>query len=397
MVAALFGCGALETSVNRSAIKDVDSNYLLNKYAEKIVGKFELFSSEDFKDYPEVQIYSSNLFATVGRLDKSQGYSFYLPEDNYILYLAPRGGGWQRLDFSVKGGETISYRVDKIGQQPSRVASVPNHVRILSSGSLYFYSQIEAHKKKLLLARQPNFEISYDEPRNGAITISLDIKKKPEIDRLYINGIDKSGLLAGERVAAIERVVDGDNKFVVKIVSKQGYESVKTVMVSVLSERQKMAIAERAQQEKTRIEREEFARKAEEERIAREGDGSPDDLLCKKYGLKPQSSGYAECRMRIDLAKTESKRQQEQYERAQAEHSRQIAAIEKEQERQRAMRQLELGLRMMGGQSIGSALNSVGTGMPIAPTPPVPTNQIITLPGGKVINCTTMIAVTNCF
>lgn len=204
-------------------------------------------------------------------------------------------------------------------------------------------------------------------------------------------------MLAGERVAAIERVVDGDNKIVVKIVSKQGYESVKTVMVNVLSERQKMAIAEKAQQEKIRIEREESARKAEEERIAREGDGSPDDLLCKKYGLNPQSIGYAECRMRIDLAKTESKRQQEQYERAQAEYSRQIAAIEREQERQRAMRQLELGLRMMGGQSVGSALNSLGTGMPIAPTPPSPTNQIIRLPGGKVINCTTMIAVTNCF
>jgi len=148
---------------------------------------------------------------------------------------------------------------------------------------------------------------------------------------------------------------------------------------------------------KIQQERNETIVKKEEERIAREGDLSPDDLLCKKYGLKPQTNGYAECRMRLDFAKAESIKQQQQYEREQAAYQEQMAGIQKERERQRAMKQLELGLRIIGGQSPVDAVNSVGTGAPIAPRAPTPTNQTITLPNGRMINCSTFGTMTNCF
>lgn len=135
----------------------------------------------------------------------------------------------------------------------------------------------------------------------------------------------------------------------------------------------------------------------EREQSSSGGVNDESDLLCKKYGLKPQSSGFAECRMRIDFAKAESKRQQEKYEREQREYDRKLAAIEKEKERRRSAALLELGSRMMGGQSPINALGSLGTGAPIAPARPSPINQTITLPGGRMINCSTTGTITNCF
>ena len=392
----LFGCGVMDTSVNQTAIKYVEPNSLRSLYTGKVVGKLEFFAGEDFKGDPQVQIYAVGLFAIVGRIDKGEGYAFYLPENDYKLYLAPKGGSWHALEFSIKGGETIAYRLDKVGQKPSQVPSMPKEVKVLSSGSLYYYDEIMAQNRKTILSKEPNFEISH-ETKNRVSVIKLDIKKQSEIDKIYVNGIDKTDLLGKERLEFIEDLSDGVNEFGIRVVNKQGYASFKKLSITVLSEAQKIEIAERDKQEKVRREKEELSRKLEEERILREGDGSPDDLLCKKYGLNPLVTGYAECRMRIDFAKAETKRQHEQYERAQAEYDRQVAVVENERERQRALRQLELGLRMMGGQSPVSALNSLGTGMPIAPTRPSPINQTITLPGGKMINCTTLGPVTNCF
>ena len=64
------------------------------------------------------------------------------------------------------------------------------------------------------------------------------------------------------------------------------------------------------------------AKKAEEARIVREGDGSPDDVSCKKYGLVPQTQGYAECRMRLDLSRKESQARSASIERAKDEDLR---------------------------------------------------------------------------
>jgi len=132
------------------------------------------------------------------------------------------------------------------------------------------------------------------------------------------------------------------------------------------------------------------------ESASQKGDGSADDQTCQRYGFQPASSGYAECRMKIDLARQEATRDQARYERELASYNQRVADLKREQDRQRAMRQLELGLRMMGGQPIGEAARSVGTGAPITPPAPPIQNQTIILPGAQPIHCTTVGSITNC-
>lgn len=40
----------------------------------------------------------------------------------------------------------------------------------------------------------------------------------------------------------------------------------------------------------------------EKARIARDGDGSPDDIKCQKFGFKPGTTGYADCLLKLNLA-----------------------------------------------------------------------------------------------
>ena len=122
-----------------------------------------------------------------------------------------------------------------------------------------------------------------------------------------------------------------------------------------------------------------------------------DENTCRSYGFKVNTQGYANCRMQIDLARQESLNQQKKYEQDKAAYDQQMSEIAKERERQKSMRQLELGLRMLGGQSPASALSSLGTNAPIAPTPPMPVNHTIVTPAGRMINCTTTGTLTNCF
>lgn len=129
---------------------------------------------------------------------------------------------------------------------------------------------------------------------------------------------------------------------------------------------------------------------------AQQSDGSEDDRTCQKYGFHPGANAYAECRMKIDMARQEAARDHQRYERELAAYNQKLAEAKREQERQRNLRQLELGLRMMGGQSVGDAARSVGTGAPITPPRPAIQNQTIILPGSRPIHCSTVGTVTNC-
>ena len=150
--------------------------------------------------------------------------------------------------------------------------------------------------------------------------------------------------------------------------------------------------AERAQAQRL------AAQKVEQARIAKEGDGSADDLLCKKYGFKPSTQGYASCRMQIDMAKQELQRQRAIYEEQQRQYQ---AAQEAAQEAARKRRQSDfmigMGLRMMGGQNASAAAIDQAVGAPMAvPSMPSPT-RVYTLPNGTTMTCTTTGSHTNCF
>jgi hypothetical protein len=116
----------------------------------------------------------------------------------------------------------------------------------------------------------------------------------------------------------------------------------------------------------------------------------PDDATCKKYGFKPKSSEYASCRLQIDQAKQDAKRQQAQF----AEQQKQYEAQLEEQKRQRKIASGIALMQMGAGLSSGAynANNAYGA----LPTPPNP-NRTYVLPGGKMMNCTTTGSVTQCF
>jgi len=394
----ISGCASLP-SIYPNAFKYFEPEELSNRYEKREVGKVEIFTGQNFNERSNVHIYSTDLNVNIGYIGENEGYVFYLPENSYRFWLSTGTTKLVSEVFDIKGGETITYRWDKVGQKPIRVSSMPNEIKVLSKGSPYYSGQLDARLFQIGRERQPKFEYKYNEPTNGNIKLTIKILSTNSIQIFQVNGIDKMELLDGGNyvVELFEKVKVGYNDFQIKIVNKQGYEAVEYFNVRVYSEKEKIELAENARLERLKIEREALAKKLEEERIAKEGDGSPDDLLCKKYGLKPQTYGYAECRMRVDFAKAESKRQQQQYEREQAEYERQLAAIETEKQRMRGFAFLELSSRMLGGQSPIDALGSLGTGAPIAPIRPSPVNQTIILPGGRMINCTTMGTMTNCF
>lgn len=97
------------------------------------------------------------------------------------------------------------------------------------------------------------------------------------------------------------------------------------------AERQRQIVLREQEKERAREER---ARQVEMARIQREGDGSPDDLACKSYGFKPNSTPYAECRQKIAIQRQMAIQQQ------QIEMERQrLARIERD--RQEAIRKEE--------------------------------------------------------
>jgi hypothetical protein len=126
------------------------------------------------------------------------------------------------------------------------------------------------------------------------------------------------------------------------------------------------------------------------------GDGSNDDSTCQSYGFKPASSDYSSCRLQIDLAKQNAKQQQDIYQQQKAQYDEQVAAIEKQKAKERNMKQLEMGLRMMGGQSVQDAAMATAR-MPPLPQAPGPITQRITMPNGRGMTCTTVGTNTNCF
>ncbi len=82
-----------------------------------------------------------------------------------------------------------------------------------------------------------------------------------------------------------------------------------------------------------------------------------------------------------------------EYERQKAEYDARLAALEKEKERQKGLKLLELGLRMSAGQSARDASMATAGMMPIPPSMPnnnsfrAMENYRITTPSGSLINC----------
>jgi signal transduction histidine kinase len=177
-------------------------------------------------------------------------------------------------------------------------------------------------------------------------------------------------------------------------------------------EKSKKATAEakKIQDEKERERRE----TAEKSRIAKDGDGSYEDRRCKEFGFKYKTSGYAECRLKLAVMASQSLEREAEYERQKMQAEQQAKAQEKylaeqnriareqltlqQKEAKRAANQraLDTSLRLLGGQSPADAVISTGTGAPIRPANSS-NSQLIQMPNGKMMNCTTSGGFTQCY
>jgi hypothetical protein len=334
----------------------------------------------------------------VGELGESTKFTILVPGGRFQLRTTNGSIYGKHYDLNIIGGEEIQFYWSVVGY---------GLVEKRISDSFFNVSS--------LLSRQPLAELK----NNFSSTIkiinssindyeaNLEITTKEDIARMTINSEEVS--LVDRRGFNYRSTLNfGLNIFNVKVINSNGLELSQTYKITRLTDSEKKTLAdaenirkriasEAMEQEKIRVNLEEAARRAREDKIAIEGDGSNNDKICQGYGFKLQTVSYAECRMKLDFAKNESIKQQQQYERDLAEYQNKLAEIQKERDKQRALRQLELGLRMMAGQPPIEAIGSVGTNTPIAPQRPSSINQTITLPNGKMINCSTSGTITNCF
>lgn len=125
-----------------------------------------------------------------------------------------------------------------------------------------------------------------------------------------------------------------------------------------------------------------------------QGDGTPDDATCQRYGYKPNQSDYAGCRLQLDQARQTAAREQERYNEELARYQQQVVELERQQRQDRAMRQFEGAMRLLAGQGAGG---SSSTNYQAPPPPQAPTTyQTIRLPNGSQVYCTVTGSYTSC-
>lgn len=413
----IVGCSSTDYRKKSSAIlnttafyKAQDSEYE-DFYKKGFLGKVTIWTNKDFinsSNLSPIEIFNNRKLsisydgipsgAYIGTIGENSKYTIYVPTGSVTLITNNGTNKLKATNLQVVGGKEVGY----FWKTPEATL-VSQEIDSISFNFDEVISWTSINQLKNILSPKIFIENKSDNESSAILKISYSQK----LSKLTVNSEDVT--VSEENYVTVKMPVNfGSNTFKIYAENINGFSSVTTHIITRKTDAEKRQeameelaikrrLAESARLESIRIANEAKARKAEAERIAREGDGSNEDKLCQRYGLKPQTNGYAECRMRLDFAKAESIKQQQQYEREQAAYQEQMAAIQKERERQRAMKQLELGLRMMGGQSPVDAVNSVGTGAPIAPRAPTPTNQTITLPNGRMINCSTFGTMTNCF
>jgi hypothetical protein len=118
-----------------------------------------------------------------------------------------------------------------------------------------------------------------------------------------------------------------------------------------------------------------------------QGDGSSDDLTCKSFGFKPQTSGYSDCRLKLEVASRQARQQQAQYDEQKRQYDEQKRQHDAQLAEQKRQRQVGAGLALM----------QMGSGLLAPPAPPPPASQTIVTPSGRIVNCHTTGTVTNCF
>lgn len=147
-----------------------------------------------------------------------------------------------------------------------------------------------------------------------------------------------------------------------------------------------------------------------QQQAQQQGDGTNAHQMCDKFGFVVGSAPYSDCRLKINIAKQEQTQRQATYDAEQRRYlieqqryDAQVAALERQKEKQRADGLIRFGLALMGGTSPHASENFANAGRqslglaPIPPTRPQIQNFTITNPGRQTTNCTVIGNNINCF
>jgi hypothetical protein len=118
-----------------------------------------------------------------------------------------------------------------------------------------------------------------------------------------------------------------------------------------------------------------------------------DEQLCFNYGFQLGSQGFAECRLKLDLAKRQSQEISSRYEREQAEYERKLDEYERQRKVASSLAMIQCGLNIAAGSNCSGG--RIGPA-PVAPTPLAPVIQNLIMPNGRVVNCTSIGMNTQC-
>lgn len=124
-----------------------------------------------------------------------------------------------------------------------------------------------------------------------------------------------------------------------------------------------------------------------------QSDGSPDDKTCIGYGYAVGTTGYADCRLKLDQARRDYERDLRAHEAEKAEYDRRAAAIKEENERQAAEELGQYGMCLANCRgdfltcSSRCESGSAGTARSIGEPPALPSGRTTYIINGKIINC----------
>lgn len=322
----LSACGTIKTdsatSVESTEFYSWDTAPYITK---KILAKVSVYASN------EIGSIESNLYVFeagsgqykkyfVGKIAGNEGYEIALLPGEYVFRLLTMKSLFSEevvrvTRLTVTGGENYSLKASR--KELEITSSLVSSIKLKDKGSIY----TEIGLKNRMRANVFFNNISNSKDQNQIVNVEV-VANSTE-PKFFLNGreITYQRKLKERTYQFNLRFEPGDNNLLVKIKGLDGVDMAK--MYNYYIKTQKDIDAEKAlalenerkkieaeRMRKIQLEKEAIAKKLEEERIAREGDDSPDDLSCKKYGLKPQTPGYSECRMRLDLSRKEGERTQ---------------------------------------------------------------------------------------
>ena len=287
-------------------------------FSAKFMGEVLIFTNEKMEQGITLRLVDKNKSDNkyfIGKFDLSRGYKIALMPGNYEIDVSDepslfKKGAIRKINIRIDGGRKINLNI--VSDTISVVDETFEKPRNIEAGTIYFSREVENIVNPKIIIHSTSVTGAVATVKVG----ELNRYKNPEFifNGEKISYTDVYNFMQRNFQYTFElNLKDGPNKFEANIVNIDGkIESVKFEYYKKSAKEVAQDVMKKQRQEEERIiklENEKKAAIAERERIEREGDDSPDDKSCKRYGLKPQTQGYAECRMRLDLSRKEDQRQ----------------------------------------------------------------------------------------